>query len=74
MNKNQELLKDFTKYAKAHPDERFYQALRNWMEVDQLCVLEAFENIQTGIVDEMNYVDTFYWTTKSHYDYEPEED
>ena len=30
MNKNQELLKDFTEYCKAHPEERFWQSLRGW--------------------------------------------
>lgn len=27
-------LKSFTSYCKAHPEERFWQALRNWSEYD----------------------------------------
>lgn len=30
MNKNQKLLEEFTAYCNAHPEERFWQALRNW--------------------------------------------
>ena len=29
-NKNQKLLKSFTKYCEKNPDMRFWQALRNW--------------------------------------------
>lgn len=29
-SKNAKLLKDFTRYCDKHPNERFYQALRNW--------------------------------------------
>lgn len=32
MNKNANQLKSFTDYCAAHPDERFWQALRNWSE------------------------------------------
>lgn len=29
-NKNSKLLKSFVKYCQKNPDERFWQALRNW--------------------------------------------
>jgi hypothetical protein len=29
-NYNQELLSDFAAYCEAHPEQRFWQALRNW--------------------------------------------
>lgn len=29
-NRNSKVLKDFVKYCKEHPEERFWQALRNW--------------------------------------------
>ena len=29
-NKNIKLLKDFKKYCVKHPEQRFWQALRNW--------------------------------------------
>ena len=30
MNKNLKLLTEFAKYCESHPEERFWQALRNW--------------------------------------------
>ena len=30
MNKNDKVLIDFVKYCKRHPEQRFWQALRNW--------------------------------------------
>lgn len=30
MNKNKEKLDSFTEYCKANPEERFWQAIRNW--------------------------------------------
>lgn len=33
MNKNKKLLKSFTKYCEKYPDQRFWQALKNWAGV-----------------------------------------
>jgi hypothetical protein len=55
-SKNQKLLKDFTKYCLAHPDERFHQALLNWMEG---CVLL----FRRHIIDELE--DTYYFQEKN---------
>lgn len=29
-SKNEQVLKDFVKYCEANPEQRFWQALRNW--------------------------------------------
>lgn len=34
MNKNQQMLKSFTDYCKTHPEQRFFQALRNWVQMN----------------------------------------
>lgn len=31
-------LKRFNEYCKAHPKERFWQALRNWADADQIFI------------------------------------
>ena len=50
-SKNNRLLKDFTAYCKQYPEERFWQALRNWSE-HSFIMADGF--------------DTFYWT-KRHF-------
>ena len=47
--RNSEVLKTFIKYCEEHPQERFWQALRNWAEVGFI-----FADKQ----------DTFYWEGK----------
>ena len=53
MNKNKELLKSFTEYCDSHKELRFWQALRNWADIDYLLA-------KTDDKTE----DTFYWTDK----------
>jgi hypothetical protein len=56
-NRNDLLLQDFTNYCRAHPGERFWQALRNWCGSPFiLATLELPDNAQ--------FQDTFYWTEK----------
>jgi hypothetical protein len=62
--RNSLVLKSFVSYCKAHPEERFWQALRNWS--GQNFVLTAnsitFKTQPKG--DEITYndkEDTFYW-------------
>jgi hypothetical protein len=50
MTRNSEVLKSFTEYCLAHPDDRFWQALRNW---------STFPFIFAGDPDDNH--DTFYW-------------
>lgn len=38
MDKNSKRLESFTKYCKEHPEMRFFQALRNWLNVDAVLV------------------------------------
>ena len=53
-NKNEKVLKDFIKYCEAHPEQRFWQALRSWAKVDG--ILFQNENEET--------LDTFYFEGK----------
>ena len=39
--RNSETLKSFVDYCKSHPQERFWQALRNWAEVAFVCVSDG---------------------------------
>lgn len=48
-SKNSKLLKEFTAYCNEHPEERFWQALRNWAEFDFL--LEGIWNHEGGYIE-----------------------
>ena len=72
-SKNKELLTDFVKYAKAHSDERFYQCLRNWMNVDAVCVARGWGDVGGDTHTSIEYVDTFFWEKKSDLEFEDEE-
>lgn len=52
-SKNEKLLKEFTEYCRKYPDQRFWQALRNW---------SGAQNIIWE--DEVIRQDTFYWEGK----------
>lgn len=52
MNRNQELLQDFTNYCEEHPEMRFWQALCNWANV--IAVLHRVKIAQDP-------VDTYYF-------------
>jgi hypothetical protein len=58
MNKNIKLLKDFEKYCITHPKERFWQALRNWGEVNSIIIERHYAG---GIITKK---DTFYFEGK----------
>lgn len=55
-NRNEKQLKSFTNYCKKYPEQRFFQALRNWIQEEKdprwnwLCVSDGKET-----------EDTFYW-------------
>lgn len=53
--KSEPLLQEFIDYCAKNPELRFWQALRNWSEVDFLCARQLGEDIKG---------DTFYWTKK----------
>ena len=56
-NRNKETLQSFVEYCFEHPTERFWQALRNWADVNYLFVADTHE--ADGVVD------TFYWEGKN---------
>jgi hypothetical protein len=53
-SRNGKVLQSFVTYCMTHPDERFWQALRNWSGA---VFIRAWR--QTGLEDEGE--DTFYW-------------
>ena len=59
-NKNQEKLNNFVEYCAAHPEMRFWQALRNWAEVPAVYVSsKSFEDFSGD--HQVDFQDTFYW-------------
>jgi hypothetical protein len=50
-----ELLDSFVAYCKAHSEQRFWQALRNWTGVAYIFVGKDKDNLK----------DTFYWENKT---------
>ena len=53
-NRHHELLTEFTKYCKEHPQERFWQALRNWSGAFKVII-----EIPDGNYQNPHQVDTF---------------
>lgn len=60
MNRNKKVLESFIEYCEQHPQERFWQALRNWIGVEKICVCSTDEDN----TDFYKNVDTFYWEEK----------
>lgn len=60
MSRNAEVLADFIKYCNEHPDQRFWQALRNWSTYPFVYVSD---NLITDT--KANIEDTFYWEGKN---------
>lgn len=48
--RSEPLLQSFIEYCKDHPEQRFWQALRNWCKWPFVCVADGTETL-----------DTFYW-------------
>lgn len=57
---NKKLLADFTKYCKKYPEQRFWQALRNWCGADFI----MFNKLDRTTGEEI-CLDTFYWKGKN---------
>ena len=55
--KNRDLLVDFGQYCANHPEERFWQALRNWSGADMI----VYQDRLCGMEDSR---DTFYFEGK----------
>ena len=63
MMKSQKLLVKFTKYCMDNPDERFWQALRNWSEYSFIYGQKsggAAEDMTDMFGKECKLYDTFY--------------
>lgn len=56
-NKNIDTLSDFMLYCQKHPNERFWQALRNWAKVEYIYINNSLDN-------ELGDIDTFYFEGK----------
>ena len=61
-NKNIVLLSEFASYCQRHPNERFWQALRNWSEYNFILVANKHDLDKSTFPDE---VDTFYFEDKN---------
>jgi hypothetical protein len=61
MNKNVEVLGDFMRYCRLHPELRFYQALAAWSGYDII----ARTRIHLGPESTERNEDTFYWEGKN---------
>ncbi len=60
-NKNVELLSEFTKYALNHPEERFWQVLRNWSGHNFILFSDKMDSWDMdNIPKEYGITDTFY--------------
>ena len=57
--KSRELLASFMQYCLAHPEERFWQALRNWSGY-------TFIYASNEVMSDDALDDTFYWENKSN--------
>lgn len=74
--KSEKLLSDFIWYCQSHPEERFWQALKNWSgyhfiracEVKYLPVPEPNPLMQSGYSE--NMYDTFHFEGKRHDEHE----
>jgi hypothetical protein len=56
MDKNLELIASFKRYCISHPEERFWQALRNWSSYNFIWV--------SGDLERTDLKDTFYFEGK----------
>jgi len=54
--RNSEVLEQFVRYCKAHPEERFWQALRNWSGYGFILATDDFASWDTA-----KCFDTFRW-------------
>ena len=60
MSRNSDTLLDFARYCEDHPQERFWQALRNWSDFDFIFGTSSWSGAK--LIEEYRYGvdDTFY--------------
>lgn len=67
--KSKELLENFTAYCAENPEQRFFQALRNWLKVEAVLVWRP-KKTSACMMDysapfaDMGLEDLFYWESK----------
>jgi hypothetical protein len=65
ITKNSVLAENFKMYCDLHPDERFYQALKNWSGAQFILTAQSV-TIESGKKDVYNDVeDTYNWEEKN---------
>lgn len=60
-----ELAQKFLTYCEAHPDQRFMQALKNWLKVGYLEVNEDPLIDETGAALRTRGADTYEWSNEA---------
>lgn len=62
-SKNRMVLMSFINYCASHPDERFWQALRNWAGMSHIwaCKIGKSPSIDLPATQVSHRCDTFYW-------------
>lgn len=64
--KNKKLLKSFVDYCTAHPELRFWQALRAWSGAEAILYRQVTPKKEAGVgVFDLECRDTFYWNSKN---------
>lgn len=63
----QKTKEDFVKYLEEHPDERFWQAVRNFSGMSYILACDRRGNFTDGMFDGewIDPVDTYYWEGKN---------
>ena len=59
MSRNKKILDSFVKYCTEHPEERFWQAIRNWSTYGYIWVSNT-------VCRDPNCLDTYYWEDKKY--------
>ena len=61
-SKNSTTLDSFTDYCRQNPDQRFWQALRNWIEADFVLLVRdtTHEELNKKLGADINWSDTWY--------------
>lgn len=62
---NKDLLKDFVKYCEDNPEQRFWQALRNWSGQPFILTAQKIDHGDFGQDGFIGIEDTFYWENKN---------
>ena len=65
-SKNRAVLNDFIEHCVSHPDERFWQALRNWSDNHMILIFNASKLGGLPENQPENIKDTFYFEGKDY--------